>query len=135
MNTGQRFVYTVSHDSRSPLVTISGFAARLRDDLSKNIFDHMNDDIERIVKTAGNMSQLLDDLLKISRIGRVIEAQTVFPIQEIVDEVLEDLQEKINLCAISFEYSSTPEVLGDKRRIKEVMQNLLENAVKYSNKV
>ena len=68
----ERFTYTVSHDLKSPLVTIRGFAGLAGTDLAAGNSDRVRQDLGRIVAAADRMHRLLDDLLELSRVGRVV---------------------------------------------------------------
>jgi ABC-type amino acid transport substrate-binding protein len=68
----ERFAYTVSHDLKTPLVTIKGFVGLLGKDLDAGDMPRVADDIEKINGAADKMGTLLDDLLELGRIGRVI---------------------------------------------------------------
>ena len=66
----ERFTYTVSHDLKSPLVTIKGFLGLLMDDAAKGHAERVQRDIEHISNAADKMGTLLSELLELSRIGR-----------------------------------------------------------------
>ncbi|MFQ5571166.1 MAG: AAA family ATPase, partial [Rhodothermales bacterium] len=68
----ERFTYTVSHDLKSPLVTIKGFLGYLREDAANDNRQRMHADIEQIASAADKMQQLLNELLELSRIGRLV---------------------------------------------------------------
>ena len=68
----ERFTYTVSHDLKSPLVTITGFIGILEEDIKDGNQEVIQDNIRRIKSAADKMSDLLNDLLELSRIGRFI---------------------------------------------------------------
>ncbi len=68
----ERFTYTVSHDFRSPLITIKGFANALLADAAAGRTDRMEEDLKRIVPAADKMSELLNGLLELSRVGRIV---------------------------------------------------------------
>ncbi len=128
----ERFTYTVSHDLRSPLVTIKGFLGMLREDLEAGNFEQMEMDMQRISNATDKMHHLLEDLLQLSRIGRVGNPFTSFSMNGVVGEVLEYLDGIIreNQCSIEVQ-TNLPVVFADRSRIMEVLQNLIENAVKF----
>ena len=68
----ERFTYTVSHDLKSPLVTIRGFAGLAGTDLATGKLDRVRQDLGRIVAASDKMQRLLEDLLELSRVGRVV---------------------------------------------------------------
>ena len=128
----ERFTYTVSHDLRSPLITIKGFSGLLLQDLEKGKTDRLQRDIQRIINASGKMEELLEDLLELSRIGRILNPYSNFPMNQLCLEVVELLsgpisQKKVEVVIAPY----MPWVQGDRRRIAEVVQNLLENAIKF----
>jgi PAS domain S-box-containing protein len=129
----ERFTYTVSHDLKSPLVTITGFLGYLEKDAMQGRFDKVKADISRISNAARQMELLLNDLLELSRIGRLLNPLQNVPFEEIVREALEHVRGRMEAGQVRVEIQSNlPAVHGDRVRLVEVMQNLLENAAKYS---
>lgn len=128
----ERFTYTVSHDLRSPLVTIKGFLGLLEEDARSGETDSMMEDIARITHATDHMSALLEDLLKLSRIGHQAGPPSEIPLLELVQETLELLT--IPLVRAGIEIQLKPPfatVYGDRLRLREVFQNLIENAAKF----
>lgn len=128
----ERFTYTVSHDLKSPLVTIRGFLGYLREDAKKDDMARFEKDMAKIANAADKMQDLLNDLLELSRVGRVMHPQEDLPFEQIVRETME-------LLAGSFAEgdfkvairSELPVIRGDHMRLVEVTQNLLSNAIKF----
>ena len=126
----ERFTYTVSHDLKSPLITIKGFLGHLSADAKIGRLDRFESDIKRIAKAADKMHSLLEDLLSLSRIGRILNPSSEFPMSEPLKEAGELLQSSFEAANIKIIYDKNiPAVYGDKIRIREVWQNLIENAV------
>ena len=131
----ESFTYTVSHDLRSPLITIKGFASILKEDIKDGKTDRVESDLERIEKAADKMQVLLEDLLELSRVGRTIKAPSEFSMVHVAYEVKELLDGIIEKMGIEFEIDENmPLAYGDKNRIVEVVQNLVENSVKFMSK-
>ena len=129
----ERFTYTASHDLKSPLVTIKGFLGLLEKDLQVKDEDRVQKDMQQITSAADKMSSLLDDLLEISRVGQVVNQPEVFTLNELSEDALFLLQGAIGKSGAVIEFvADMPPVFADRRRIQEVMQNLLENAIKFS---
>jgi PAS domain S-box-containing protein len=128
----ERFTYTVSHDLKSPLITIKGFAGLLEDDTRSTDPLLLKKDILRITEAAETMQVMLADLLELSRIGRIIKPpqQTDFAsiVRESVDLLAVPLAERKVRIDIAPDF---PVVNVDRDRIREVMVNLLENAIKF----
>ncbi len=81
----ERFAYTVSHDLRSPLVTIQGFTDMVQTDLAQNDLEKAKENLTFIDKAATKMDQLLSDTLQLSRIGRMVNPPEDVPFGEIVN--------------------------------------------------
>jgi PAS domain S-box-containing protein len=129
----ERFTYTVSHDLKSPLVTITGFLGFIEKDALTGNIDKIKSNIDRISKAAKKMQRLLNDLLELSRIGRLMNAPEDVPFREIVRESLEQVRGRLEENNIRVEVQeSLPTVHGDKVRLIEVVQNLVDNAAKFT---
>jgi len=127
-----RFTYTVSHDLRNPLVTIKGFVGMLNKDLRENRVDRIQNDFQRIANAADKMDDLLSDLLELSRIGRIanppVEIDPVRLIQDAIDSVDARIRSKNVIVKVTPEI---PSFYGDRIRLREVYENLIDNAIKY----
>jgi PAS domain S-box-containing protein len=130
----ERFTYTVSHDLKSPLVTITGFLGYLEKDAMNGNAERVRSSINRIAAAAKKMQSLLNDLLELSRIGRLMNAPENIPFGEIVHEAIDRVRGRLDEVNAMIEIQRDfPIVNGDRVRLVEVVQNLVENAVKYSN--
>ncbi len=128
----ERFTYTVSHDLKSPIITIRGFVGSLKKDILEHREDRALHDIERIENAADKMQALLSDLLELSRIGRIINTPVEIDFTKLTQDALEMVSERIRSKNITIKISSDlPVVFGDYTRIREVMENLIDNAAKY----
>jgi len=128
----ERFSYTVSHDLKSPLITILGFAGLIENDVLNGNQELLKRDISRITEAAAHMQQLLNDVLELSRIGRIVSPPEVTPFRLIVTEALELLAGPLAERKVRVNVSpDLPDVNVDAIRIREVMTNLIENAIKY----
>jgi PAS domain S-box-containing protein len=128
----ETFTYTVSHDLKSPLVTIQGFLNLIeKDALEGNIAD-LREDLEHVRSASAKMKQLLDDLLEISRVGSQRPLLSDLSMAELADEALALLRGGIQEKKITVKLEKgLPRVVGDRTRLVQVYQNLVENAVKY----
>ncbi|MBU1611545.1 MAG: cache domain-containing protein [Proteobacteria bacterium] len=128
----ERFTYTASHDLKSPIITIKGFIGALRQDIESGQSEAIMLDLERIDNAAGRMSHLLDELLKLSRVGRMDNPLQDVPLGDLVAEMLEQLQGPLTESnAVITVADNLPTVRCDRIRIFEVFQNLTENALKF----
>lgn len=129
----ERFTYTVSHDLKSPLVTITGFLGFLEKDALSGDWHRVKGSIDRISSAARKMQALLNDLLELSRVGRIINPPQDVPFSEVVDEAIDHVRGLLDeVNAIVEIQRDLPIVHGDRVRLVEVVQNLAENAVKYA---
>jgi PAS domain S-box-containing protein len=128
----ERFTYTVSHDLKSPLITIKGFLGFLREDTQSGNIRRLESDIQRIGDAADKMQRLLNDLLELSRIGRVVNKSQSIDLNEMISEVLELLHGRTHSgnTRVSVD-ENLPQIYGDRARLLEVWQNLIDNAAKF----
>ena len=128
----ERFTYTVSHDLKSPLVTIRGFVGLLEKDILEGDAEGQRRDLERIDSAAETMARLLDELLELSRVGRVADPAVKISLSELAKDAAELVATRIEERGVSLEIEpAMPQVFVDRPRWIEVFQNLLENAVKF----
>jgi signal transduction histidine kinase len=129
----ERFNYTVSHDLKTPLVTIRGFAGLAGTDLAAGRSEAVRKDLGRIVAAADKMHRLLDDLLELSRIGRVVHPPEDVDLGDLVRDAIELLKGQLEPKGVAVQVAADlPVVRADRRRLLEVLQNLLENAGKFT---
>lgn len=128
----ERFTYTVSHDLKSPLFTIRGFLGYLEQDALSGNVERLRGDIQRITEATDKMQRLLNELLELSRIGRLRNEYTSFPFEELVREAAELAHGRLAEHHVQLDVNAgLPVIHGDRVRLLEVMQNLLDNAAKF----
>ncbi|HKW91101.1 MAG TPA: GAF domain-containing protein [Methylomirabilota bacterium] len=125
------FVYSVSHDLKSPLVTIQGMAGLLLEEYRAQVPDGAARYLGRIQANAQQMEQLILDLLALSRIGREGRSATAVSIAAVLDDVVADLAGPIRERAIQVVRGELPTIWGIRTQVDQVLSNLVGNAVKY----
>jgi PAS domain S-box-containing protein len=131
----ERFTYTISHDLKSPLVTISTFLKYLEEDLRQGDAVRIDKDLHFMRTAADKMGQLLHELLEMSRIGRMVNPTVEVGFQELAQEVLQAVAGAIAERGVAVDTGSEDVTLfGDRPRLLEVWQNLVENGIKYIGK-
>src|SRR5215212_3736431 len=128
----ERFLYAAFHDLRSPLVTIQGFLGLLSHDLQAERRDNIQSYIARISGAASRMDSLLSGLLKLAKAGHVTHAYEEVDLLPFVQEILKGMENKIRSRNITVTLSpDLPTLYGDRVQLKEVLENLIENAAMY----
>lgn len=130
----EAFSYSVSHDLRGPLRTIDGFSAALLEDCGEQLDDVGKSHLRRVREAARRMGDLIDDLLKLSRIGRGALNVAPVDLSALVREVYDDLARKQPERPVEL---VTPEAAiadADGRMMLVVFENLLGNAFKFTSK-
>jgi PAS domain S-box-containing protein len=128
----ESFSYSVSHDLRSPLRAIHGFSRALQEDFAADLHPEAQRYIEIVRKNAARMAELIDDLLDFSRLGRTELRLARIDMEALVREVIEELRQQDALGKASVEIGELPAAHADRALVREVLVNLLGNAVKYS---
>ena len=128
----ERITYTVSHDLRSPLVTIKGYLGYLEMDAQKGNTERFHEDLRRISSAADRMDRLLKDLLELSRIGRMMNPSEVVAFDGLVHAAQAPLLGQLAERHIALNLEpNLPLVYGDQQRLIEVLQNLIDNSIKF----
>jgi signal transduction histidine kinase len=128
----ERFAYTVSHDLKSPLLTITGFLGMLEKDMSRGDGERVRVDLGKIRNAALRMQQLIDELSEMSKIGRLATARQDVALGELAHEAVEVVGGQIAERRVEVEVSpDLPVVSADRARLSQVLQNLVDNAVKF----
>lgn len=128
----ERFTYTVSHDLKSPLVTIKTFLGYLEQDIKIPDNPRVEQDLGFMHSAADKMSQLLAELLELSRVGRLNNPPVEVSFTDLAREAAELNAGSLSEKRIAVRISDAPVVLcGDRTRLVEIWQNLVENAGKF----
>lgn len=127
----ESFTYSVAHDLRAPLRHINGFASILEDEDAARLSDSGRKALSRVRQAASNMGQLVDDLLKLSQVGRKELAMEVCGLRTIVEKVSRNLMVEPER-QIDWKIGELPFLECDAALMEQVFVNLLSNAVKYT---
>jgi signal transduction histidine kinase len=128
----ERFTYTVSHDLKAPLVTINGFLGYLEQDAQSGDTERLQSDIHRIQDATKKMQRLLNELLELSRVGRMVNPSETIPFTALAQDALDLVHGQLEKGGIAVELDpNLPAIYGDRQRLTEVLQNLIENAAKF----
>jgi len=128
----EQFAYTVSHDLKSPLVTLKGYMGLLREDLAGGANEEVEYDIIRMTDAVDKMSKLLHELLVLAQIGRVVNPPKIVSMTELANEAAEIIKEQFIGKDISIVTDpAMPNAFADRSRMLEALKNLIDNAVRY----
>jgi two-component system sensor kinase FixL len=128
----QEFAYISSHDLQEPLRKVQAFADRLSKTESYLLSDQGKDYLERILKASSRMQTLINDLLELSRISSKGNDHTPINLNSVLADVLDDIEVLLQKKNVKIEISNLSVVLGDETQMRQLFQNLITNAVKFS---
>jgi PAS domain S-box-containing protein len=128
----EAFSYSVSHDLSAPLRHITGFVKLLKEDLGPGLTGDPVHCLQQIEDSARRMRQLIDDLLEFSRTARAEMKQSVLPMQTLVDNIIRELRSDAGSRNIIWKTENLPEVRADPALLRQVLINLISNAMKYT---
>ena len=128
----ERFTYSASHDLRSPLVTIGSYLSHVEEAAARGDIEALRQDIERIRRAARRMDRLLKDLLEFSRVGHGMGTPETFPLAPLVRDAAAMARGALEGRGVEVVVAvDLPEVRGDRVRLLQVIQNLLDNAARF----
>ena len=131
----ERFSYTVSHDLKSPLVTIGAYAGMLEKSVRAGDLNRFTEDVARIQRATDRMRRLLDELLELSRVGRIVNPAEEVSLRDLAHEAAELVRGRLTEHNIEIDISTElPDIRGDRVRLLEVMLNLIDNAAKFASR-
>ncbi len=128
----EAFSYSVSHDLRAPLRHIEGFIEILRTTKAEALDEEGQRHLQTISESSRQMGKLIDDLLGFSRTARVELRKVKVDLNDLVDGVIHELELDATNRQIEWSVSKLPEVEGDPALLRQVILNLISNALKYT---
>jgi len=130
----ESFSYSISHDLRAPLRSINGFSEILMMNHAETLDPQAKRYLERIVDNGVKMHKLIDTLLNLSKLGKHEMVKEDIDMNALVNSIIHDYQVDVNHSKINWKISNLPTFHGDAELMKQVLVNLISNAVKYSSK-
>jgi PAS domain S-box-containing protein len=130
----EQFAYVASHDLQEPLRMVTSFLTQLEKKYAENLDARAKEYIYYAVDGAKRMRQIILDLLEFSRVGKSDEKKTEIDINEIVDEIKILHSKQILELEATINHMQLPTIIGMKTPIRQIFQNLIGNALKYSIK-
>lgn len=126
----ESFSYSVSHDLRAPLRAVDGYALMLQEDYGARLDDEGRRLLDVVRASAAQMGRLIDDLLRLSQVGRKALAPAPVDMRSLAGEVVAELAERYPKARIDL--GRLPVAAGDRALLRQVWTNLIGNALKYS---
>lgn len=131
----EQFVYTVSHDLKAPLVTCEGFVGILKRRLDDGNREAVDDCVERVRRATRRMGEMIEDILRLSRLGQLSQGMEPVALGPIVEQIAGDLREVHADDDVRIDVQGElPMVRGNPNGVREVFENLLGNAIKYGRR-
>ncbi|HEY4612111.1 MAG TPA: PAS domain S-box protein [Bacteroidota bacterium] len=129
------FTYVVSHDLKEPLISVEGYAKILRQEYAIALDGTGMQFLRSILEACSHMKNLIEDLLQLSRVGRLAEVKRAVDLSWLISEVLEELrfiiqERKVNITVVE----GLPSVVSVEAYLKIVFRNLISNAIKFCDK-
>jgi PAS domain S-box-containing protein len=128
----EAFSYSVSHDLRTPLRAVNGFAGIVLEDFAAQLPEEARHYLERIRNGGQRMGELIDDLLAFSRLNRQIVNRQTADTAKLVQKSLDELKPQHNDRRLEIKVGELPACHGDPALLKQVWVNLISNAIKYT---
>ncbi|MBI2569729.1 MAG: PAS domain-containing protein [Candidatus Schekmanbacteria bacterium] len=130
----ESFSYSVSHDLRAPLRHVDGFSQALLEDYDAALDDTGRDFLRRIRASAERMGQLIDDILRLSRVTSAEMNRSELDLSQLAREIAQSLSESAPSRVVSWEIAPDIAGNGDASLVRVLLSNLFENAFKYTSK-
>jgi len=130
----ESYSYTIAHDLRAPLRSITSFSQILSEELGESLRDDARDALQRVIRAGSHMAELIDDILELSRITRRHMSVGRVDLSEFASEYIERLQSEDPTRRLEYHVEKNVMVSGSKELLYAALKNLLENAWKFTSK-
>lgn len=127
----QDFAYVASHDLQEPLRKVQAFGDRLERKYAETLVEEARDYIRRMRDASARMQTLINDLLTFSRVSTNARPFALINLTKIANEVLSDLEVRIEQKNARIEIGNLPEIEADSLQMRQLLQNLIGNALKF----
>lgn len=128
----ESLIYSISHDLKAPVASLEGYSSLLLEEYKDKLDAEGRHYLERIKKNINQMMMLIQDLLELSRIGKMMSPPKEVPASEIIQEALDELQFQIERRGIKLVVAKDlPSIYCDRKRMEIVFSNLIDNSIKY----
>jgi signal transduction histidine kinase len=129
----EQFLYTVSHDLKSPLVSCKGFIGLMKEDLAEGNHNELFDSAERVSGAVDKLNQIIDGLLLLSRMGRKPLILREVDVHALLVDLREALAKRLQAAHAELRIADhLPRVVADATDVRRVFENLITNAIKYA---
>jgi len=127
------FTYVVSHDLKEPLISVEGYSKILLQDYQEILHEEGQDLLYSITQSCDRMKNLINELLTLSRVGRLTESMTTVSTESVINEILEDLEYTVKKRNVTIHVAENlPEVHGNKVHLVVLFRNLITNGIKFN---
>jgi len=130
----EAFAYSVSHDLRAPLRSIVGFSSIVMNEAAQKLDSRDRENLQRVVAASRHMNELIEGMLQLSRMSRAAMHRRQVDLSEMARGIAKELRERNPDRNVEFSIQPDVTVTGDATLLQVVMENLLENAWKFTSK-
>lgn len=130
----EQFAYIASHDLEEPLRKIGSFSERIQMKLTNHPDEEVMDSLKRLNTSVVRMRVLISDLLNYSRVTRLLDINEKVNLDSTFRQISEDLSLALNAKNVKLEIESIDDVKGNNTQLRQLFQNLISNALKFSDK-
>lgn len=129
----ESYTYVVSHDLKAPLRTVRSFGSFILEDYKDKLDETGQDYLNRMIRAASHMDQMIEDLLVLSRVGRKFTEIKKVDLNKLVDEILSDLEATIKETKTKVVVTKLPVLYAQKVWMRQLFMNLISNALKFND--